>query len=116
MKNAIETKHKLDFEARPWKGGLVDGVVQYRIGTCTGLYEYNDEGISIIVIDNDKPGNGHLDDVFEWFEYAAREKKKRLWIRQFFNSLFQDHCIKKRGFTQSDKNPHDVYKDLTPTP
>ncbi len=44
------------------------------------------------------PGNGHLEDVFEWFEYACIRDCKGLIIREFFNDRFYNHCIEKREF------------------
>jgi hypothetical protein len=94
--NAIETTHKLDFEACPWP--ISPDQTAYRIGTCHGIYYFSDEGINLIVIHNDNPGNGHLEDVFEWFEYACRAQGCDLYIRSFFNKRFKKHCIEERGF------------------
>ena len=52
----------------------------------------------IISVINDKRGNGHLDDVFQWFEYAAKRDGRALKILEFFNGEFKRHCIEKRGF------------------
>lgn len=49
---------------------------------------------------NKEPGNGHLTDVFEWFEYSCKQDKKILLVREFFNDEFYKHCIEKRGFVQ----------------
>jgi len=96
MKNAIRTKHNLDFKVCDDPMG--NGVMRYMVGTCNGQYEFMPFAIAIISIVNDSPGNGHLDDVFEWFEYAAKRDKKPLMIMEFFNQRFKQHCILKRGF------------------
>jgi len=47
---------------------------------------------------NESSGNGHLEDVFEWFEHSCKRDKKALMILEFFNDRFKKHCIEKRGF------------------
>jgi hypothetical protein len=112
MKNAITTEHKLDFMATVWHRD--PGIMVFKVGTCHGQYVFSDQGLEIISIINDKPGNGHLNDVFQWFEYAARVQKLNLLIRAFMNNRFKKHCIKKRGFKAIPKTD-DVIKVLTPT-
>lgn len=96
MKNAIRTTHNLDFMACEDPFG--NGIMRYQIGTCGGQYEFMPFCIAIISVVNDQPGNGHLDDVFDWFSYAAKRDNKPLMICEFFNERFREHCIKKRGF------------------
>jgi hypothetical protein len=110
--NAIQTTHNLDFGACPWPLDLTEaGIMAYRIGTCHGIYQFDDDGISIIAIHNDTPGNGHLEDVFQWFEFSAQAQKKDLYIRRFFNPQFKQHCITKRGFREHGQD--DVFKKFT---
>lgn len=70
---------------------------------------FTKDGLEIISIINNEKGNGHLEDVFEWFEYAARTQKLKLWIRAFMNDRFKKHCIEKRGFKAS--GDEDVVKE-----
>jgi hypothetical protein len=106
--NAIQTKHNLDFQAAEWKRDK--RIMVFKVGTCHGQYYFSKKGIEIVSIKNDNPGNGHLDDVFEWFEYAARTQHKTLFIREFINYRFMNHCIHKRGFIRMD-GTMDVYKN-----
>jgi len=104
--NAIQTKHNLDFLAAPWHRDK--RVMAFKVGTCHGQYAFIEGKLSLISVINEVPGNGHLDDVFEWFEYAARVQGVDLVITEFFNDRFKEHCLKKRGFSSYGKN--DVIK------
>lgn len=102
----FESTHKLSFEAAewemakvlPWLGG---GVIRFRVGTCEGIYSVTDKSYIIIAINNNAPGNGHLNDVFEWFENSCKRDKKSLCVADIINPLFFNHLKDKRGFTGS---------------
>ena len=96
MTNTIRTSHNLPFEACPWPR---DPSIQlFRIGTCEGQWISTDFTYDIISVTNRQKGNGHLEDVFQWFENSCKRDKKALRIREFFNERFRRHCIDKRGF------------------
>jgi hypothetical protein len=107
--NAIQTKHNLDFEACPWPRD--PSITLFKVGTCHGQYMVNDIGLHLISVINDDPGNGHLEDVFEWFEYSAKTNKLNLFIREFFNDRFKKHCIEKRGYAELGSD--NVFKSFT---
>lgn len=100
MKNAVITMHNLDFEVAPWD----DEFTAFRIGTCDGLYGYNKDSegnnlsIDILAIQNREQGNGHFEDVMEWFEYAAKRDNLPLRFLEIMNPRFFIHLVKKRGF------------------
>lgn len=96
--NQLITTHKLDFEACPWPRN--PSIQLFRIGTCEGQWMATENAYCIISILNSNKGNGHLDDVFEWFEHSSRRDKKALMILEFMNDRFKRHCIEKRGFTE----------------
>lgn len=104
--NAIRTKHNLDFEARPYhiqiEGRPIN--IDFKVGTCFGLYQIEKHSLDIIAIQNDKKGNGHLDDVLEWFEYSCKTNKKDLRIMELMNKRFKKHLILKRGFQKQGAN------------
>ena len=97
MENAIKTKHNLDFEACPWD--LNPMFMLYRVGTVRGQWFSTEHAYIVVSFINDVPGNGHLDDVFEWFEFSCKRDNKALMIMEFMNDRFKKHCIEKRGFT-----------------
>ncbi len=105
--NAIITKHNLDFESADWPRN--PAIKVFRVGTCEGQWIATDMAFCIMSVINSKPGNGHLEDVFEWFEYACKTQGKALMILEFFNDRFKKHCIDKRGFT-SIPGKNDVIK------
>lgn len=105
--NAIRTKHNLDFEACHWPRN--EAIQLYRIGTVEGQWMHTEFAYCIISFLNKSPGNGHLDDVFEWFEHSCKRDGKALMIMAFANDRFKKHCIEKRGFT-AIPNTDDVIK------
>ena len=106
--NAIVTKHKLLFESAEWESLLAKTIIGtffnregwkiFRVGTVGGQWRSTQTAYEILSFFNEKPGNGHLNDVFEWFEYSCKRDKKDFIIREFWNDNFKQHCIKKRGF------------------
>lgn len=104
--NAIRTKHNLDFEVKPFHI-QIEGTpanICFRVGTCRGMYAINQTSIDIIAIENHAKGNGHLDDVFEWFEFSCKQNKLNLRIMEFLNKRFKKHLILKRGFQKQGTN------------
>ena len=84
----------------------------YKIGTCYGLWKSKNKTYEILSILNDVPGNGHFQDVLEWFEHHCRRDNKALRIKEFFlNPEFKQHLINKRGFVEDGKD--DVIKKFT---
>jgi len=108
--NAIKTKHNLDFESCPWPRN--PAILLFRIGTCEGQWMSTDLAYCIISVINREAGNGHIDDVFEWFEHSCKRDKRALMIMEFFNESFKKHLIEKRGFTPVP-NTNDLIKFFT---
>ena len=110
----MKTKHKPIFESAEWKSVLAKAILGtlfnregwqiFRIGTVEGQWRSTETAYEILSITNNEPGNGHLDDVFEWFGYSCKRDKKDLIIREFWNNDFKEHCIKKRGFKLYGEN------------
>ena len=112
----MTTNHKLHFEIAEWNSflGKIGWLLSklggkqhwklYRVGTVHGQWIATETAYEILSISNNEPGNGHLDDVFEWFEYSCKRDKKDLIIREFWNNDFKEHCIKKRGFKLYGEN------------
>lgn len=98
FKKQFQTTHNLAFEYAPWERS--DDWFRFRIGTCHGLWRSTSFSCDILVVDNDEPGNGHLEDTFEWFENSCRRDGKLLRIMEIFNSRFKKHLMEKRGFTE----------------
>ena len=113
MSNAITTKHNLDFEVArsPYKAhGFEDGHMMFRVGTCEGQWGSTDDSFYIMSVANDCQGNGHLDDVFEWFEYSCKQHNKNLLVLECMNKAFYEHLLSKRGFAPLDKEKMNCIK------
>ncbi len=96
MQNEIKTTHALDFSTRPWSRN--PEWTDFQVGTCAGLYRATPEAFEILSIVNSEPGNGHFEDVLEWFEHSCRRDKKVLRFLEMMNEGFERHLIQKRGF------------------
>lgn len=91
------TAHKLDFESSPWHRS--DDFFMFRIGTCHGLWRATHVTYDILAVYNDQRGNGHFEDVMQWFSHSCRRDEKYLRIMEIMNEDFLRHLIEKRGFT-----------------
>lgn len=92
----MKTTHNLLFESAPWP--RKPAIQVFRVGTCHGQWFCTEFAYCIMSVMNESSGNGHLEDVFEWFEHSCKRDKKALMILEFFNDRFKKHCIEKRGF------------------
>lgn len=101
MSDIFHSTHNLYFEVADW---IMGPYVQFRIGTCHGLWNVTDKSYDILAIDNKERGNGHLEDVFEWFKNSCRRDNKDLKVLEVWNKRFQKHLIEKRGFVDIGGN------------
>ena len=100
FKKGFKSKHNLEFLARPYVSPIPSSMqwVQFRVGTCSGIYGATPDCYMILAIDNDKPGNGHFEDVLEWFERSCRRDGKNLMFAEILNPKFGKHLEEVRGF------------------
>ena len=101
MNKSFQSSHSLDFEVADW---IMGPYVQFRIGTCHGLWNATANSYDILAIDNKEKGNGHLEDVFEWFENSCKRDNRDLKILEVWNQDFKQHLIEKRGFVDIGKD------------
>jgi hypothetical protein len=93
----IKTKHDLDFEMSR-DGSDTSGLAVFRVGTCCGQFRVADDAYEIVSVLNTESGNGHFDDMMQWFEHACRRDDKGLRFTCILNERFAFHLIEKRGF------------------
>lgn len=115
------TKHNLAFEVAEWSPlpgfPIVGEFMRFRVGTCNGLWASTDFSYDILAITNDQKGNGHFEDVLEWFYSSCIRDKKKLRILEVWNQDLKKHLIEKRGFKPSgldnvEKSYKQIIKDL----
>lgn len=106
MNTDFKSTHELAFETAPYHIQLIENVEwkRFRIGTCYGLWCSTPTSYDILSIVNNKPGNGHLTDVIEWFERSCSRDKRNFRILETWNEGFKKHLITKRGFTEYENN------------
>ena len=99
--NQCVTTHKLDFlvEAAPPGSSFM----LYQIGTCHGQWCCTVDAYVIVSIVNEVAGNGHLDDVFEWFNHVAKREGKNLIVVKIMTVRFFKHLVFKRRFVALDQ-------------
>lgn len=109
-KNELITTHELDFlnAIHPVHGNM------FKIGTCEGVWGSTPDCYYILFVGNKKPGNGHLTDVFEWFEFSCKRDNRNLIMLECMNKNFYMHLITKRGFQQMDAACTNAIKVFNP--
>ncbi len=98
----FKSTHNLSFEMADWE--YSHAYKRFRIGTCEGLWCCENGSYCILAIDNKSPGNGHFEDVLEWFINSCKRDKKTLKILEVINQKFKTHLINKRGFRDIGKD------------
>ena len=98
----FRSTHRLDFMACPWHRN--PEFIAYHVGTCAGIYASTPETYDIIAVVNDTPGNGHFEDVLEWFEQSCRRDRRALRFMEILNERLRDHLVNKRGFQYEGEN------------
>jgi len=96
----FKSQHNLLFEVAPYHMQFCDDIEWklFRVGTCQGLWTSIPSSYDILAIDNMELNNGHLNDVFQWFERSCKRDKKSLRILEVWNKRFKKHLIEKRRF------------------
>lgn len=98
----FKTIHDLPFEVANWEPipgfPAAKDFKRFRVGTCTGLWSSDEFSYSILAIDNSEKGNGHFEDVLQWFYNSCVRDKKKFMILEVWNSKLKKHLITKRGF------------------
>lgn len=108
---SFQSTHKLEFLVAPW---ITEDFTRFKIGTVNGIWTSTKNTYDILGIDNDCPGNGHFDDVFEWFENSCKRDKKDFRILEVWNKRLRKHLTEKRGFVlESKKGPSYIKKYKT---
>jgi hypothetical protein len=98
----FRSTHDLQFMACPWHRS--PEFIAYKIGTCSGIYSSTPVTYDIVAVVNDEPGNGHFEDVLEWFEQSCRRDRRDLRFMEILNEQLREHLVNKRGFTHEGKN------------
>lgn len=108
--NTPQSPNNLPFESATW---VTSDFLRFRIGTCEGLWRCTTDSYDILAIKNNAPGNGHLDDVFWWFEQSAKRDSRNLRVLDLLNPRFETHLLQKRGFVRQE-GTNNVIKQISP--
>lgn len=110
----FSTKNNLDFWSKNYEGvqptGDKEDRIWFIVGTCRGMYIIDDSAYDLWAIGNSRPGNGHFDDVLQWFEFFCNRDNKDFIISRIENTKFRSHLIGKRGF--AEHGPAGVIKKI----
>lgn len=101
----FKSTHNLDFLYAHWNNPLnTEGWQLFKIGTCNGQWRATVTCYEILSVINDQPGNGHFDDVLEWFGNSCKRDKRDFRILEVWNTRLAAHLVNKRGFTLQGKD------------
>ncbi|MFK5981431.1 MAG: hypothetical protein QM499_00840 [Flavobacteriaceae bacterium] len=111
-KNEFKTTHNLNFGTAPFNSKIAQkpNLKRFKIGTCIGVWGVTQDSYEIHSINNLEQGNGHFEDVLEWFEYSAKRDSCKLVFTDV-NDRFKKHLIEKRGYIETTRN--DCEKDFS---
>ena len=107
--NEFSSTHNLPFEVADWP--LSPKWKVFRIGTITGLWGSTDTSYDILAIDNEDKGNGHLQDVFDWFKMKCIRDKRDLRFHELLNIRFENYLL-RNGFEKGDNCVIMSYKKM----
>lgn len=109
----FKSTHDLKFESRPWKLGVElsklipgsDKIMEFKVGTCNGQWFTDDNRNCFVILSiiNHSPGNGHTDDIFEWFENSCKSYKYDLVVEKLMNQKFKMKLL-SNGFEEFQKD------------
>ena len=99
-KMSFKSLHNLEFLSAHWDNPFnLDGWQVFKIGTCHGQWISTATSYDILTVVNDNIGNGHFEDVLQWFENSCKRDKKDFRILEVWNTMLAKHLMSKRGFT-----------------
>lgn len=114
MSKLFKSTHNLHFMCAPHDFQIIDPGdvpwVKFKIGTCEGLWRAKNKNYEILAIKNHEPGNGHFQDMFDWFENSCKRDKHSLVVIQVDNKRLKKHLLEKRGFIEHEKEYNSVIK------
>lgn len=100
--NAVVTEHRLDFLVVDWSPlpgmPVANDFKKYRVGSCDGLWQSTKTSYDILSIINSVKGNGHFNDVIQWFEYSCKRDRKDFRFLEVWNEELYKHLVTKRKF------------------
>ena len=109
--NQFQTQNNLKFYSTPFPSFFEDEEwLEYKVGTVKGLWNCDNENYIILSFVNEEKNNGHLQDVFQWFENSCKRDQKNLLIKEIVNEKFYKHLIEKRGFEKVNNNKNELIK------
>ena len=119
----FKTTNDQYFYSAPYDRPLnVDGYIAFKVGTVNGIWLSDKEAIIILAVMNNKPGNGHFVDLFDWFEVACIQAELPLIFKEVDNlkeempslqlsGTLAKHLVEKRGFKRIE-GTDDYIKEL----
>ena len=103
------SEHNLLFETREW--WFDNNKTEFCVGTCEGLYYCDKKNYIILAIRNNSPGNGHFNDVIQWFENSCKRDKRNLVFECIINDRFKKYLL-KNGFKVCNKYDNALIKKI----
>lgn len=110
----LKTKHNLPFEVAEWETGKIldpnSTFRVFRVGTVGGLWDSTDTTYDVLAFLNEQPGNGHLEDVFEWFFSSCKRDNKDLRVLELWNKRFKAYLMREHEFVEQGENLIKIFR------
>lgn len=105
-------EHMLSISWFRWEKSVGhEKVYKFICGTVDGIFTVERDRIVMIGIGNMDPGNGHVVDVFQWFDRAAKELKKDFWVVEIINAGFHRCLVERHGFQiATNKSVYKIFR------
>lgn len=106
----FKSQHNLKVYVNPFTvAGIDAGVLQFKIGTTHGIFKNFSLSVDVFTVINDNPGNGHMEDFFEFFEAHAKKTNRVFRMCEVSDQEFKNALI-LRGF-KATEHPEILMKD-----
>lgn len=85
------TEPEFESTNQTYRNGLF---LQFRVGTCEGLWRATETHYEILAVVNKQKGNGHFKRALWWFEQSCRRDGRKFLIREVWNPWLAYKCWK----------------------
>lgn len=106
QENEFKSTNNLDFKSAEYKSRNPHNqdLKTFKIGTCLGVWGVTKDGYQIYKVTNTESGNGHFQDVIEWFEFSCKRDNGSLIFVNIPDGRLKKHLINKKGFKEDGQN------------
>jgi hypothetical protein len=79
--------------------GYNAGCERFEFGSCEGLVILTPSSYEIVVVTNNRPGNGTFAKFMDHLTALAKQHKRDIWVMEIHNPTLGPHLARAYGFT-----------------